>query len=80
VDFEAYENHYVGSSHVFDPRPEGFALPFCEKCGTMNPDEATKCSSCGNVFTKGRKMGNVLILIIGIIMVVSTILVLFFLG
>ena len=46
----------------------------------MNPDEATKCSSCGNVFTKGRKMGNVLILIIGIIMVVSTILVLFFLG
>lgn len=55
-------------------------MPFCEKCGTMNPDEASKCSSCGNVFTKGRKMGNILILVIGVIMVVSTILVLFFLG
>jgi len=55
-------------------------MPFCEKCGTMNPDEASKCSSCGNTFSKGRKTGNVLIIILGIIMVVATILVLFFLG
>ncbi len=48
-------------------------MPFCEKCGTMNPDEASKCSSCGNVFTKGRKMGNILILILAVIMVVATV-------
>lgn len=48
-------------------------MPFCEKCGTMNPDEASKCSSCGNAFTKGRKMGNILILIIAIVMVVATV-------
>jgi predicted nucleic acid-binding Zn ribbon protein len=55
-------------------------MPFCEKCGIMNPDDASKCSSCGNVFTKGRKIGNVLILIMGIVMVLATVLVLFFLG
>jgi predicted nucleic acid-binding Zn ribbon protein len=48
-------------------------MPFCEKCGTMNPDDASKCSKCGNVFTKGRKMGKILILIIAVIMVVATV-------
>jgi len=55
-------------------------VPFCQKCGAMNPDEATKCSKCGNTFSEGRKTGNLLILILGIIMVLATILVLFFLG
>jgi predicted nucleic acid-binding Zn ribbon protein len=54
-------------------------MPFCEKCGTINPDEASKCSSCCNVFTKDRKMGNILILIIAIIMVVATVVGLLFL-
>lgn len=46
----------------------------------MNPDEASKCSSCGNTFTKGRKMGNVLIWIVAAIMVLATVLMLYFFG
>jgi uncharacterized membrane protein YvbJ len=55
-------------------------LPFCEKCGTMNPDGSAKCSSCGNPLKADRKLGNTLILIIAIIMVLATVLGLFFYG
>jgi ribosomal protein L40E len=54
-------------------------VPFCQKCGAMNPDEATKCSKCGNAFNKERKLGNILILIIAIVMILGTIIGLFFL-
>ncbi len=55
-------------------------MPFCDKCGAKNPDEAKKCSNCGNSLEKDRRLGNMLIVIIAIIMVVATVLVLFVFG
>jgi predicted nucleic acid-binding Zn ribbon protein len=55
-------------------------MPFCEKCGAMNPDESTVCRSCGKALNADRRTGNTLIIIIAVIMVVATILVLFFLS
>ncbi len=55
-------------------------MPFCEKCGAMNKDDAAMCSKCGNPLTKDRRLGNMLILIIGIIMVVATVVGLLFFG
>ncbi|HUL40085.1 MAG TPA: zinc-ribbon domain-containing protein [Methanomassiliicoccales archaeon] len=48
-------------------------MPFCQKCGAMNKDDAVKCSKCGNPLTQDRRLGNLLILIIAIIMVVVTV-------
>ncbi len=55
-------------------------MPFCEKCGAMNNEDASKCAKCGNPLTKDRRMGNMLILIVGVIMVVVTIVVLLLFG
>jgi predicted nucleic acid-binding Zn ribbon protein len=61
-------------------RLKGIEMPFCEKCGAMNPDGTAKCSKCGNPLIKNRKMGNTLILIVGVVMVVVTVVVLVFFG
>lgn len=51
-------------------------MPFCERCGTMNPDDASVCVKCGNFLKTDRRKGNLLIIIIAIIMVVTTVVVL----
>jgi predicted nucleic acid-binding Zn ribbon protein len=54
-------------------------MQLCERCGKESPDEAAKCSSCGYSFSKDRKLGNLLIILLATVMVIATIIAFVFL-
>lgn len=54
-------------------------MQLCERCGESSEDGAAKCSSCGYTFSKGRKLGNLLIILLAAVMVFATIMVFVFL-